>query len=367
MKRRRVLFTHEDLDAATCSIVFQLANRDTMVIYCSNNDIDDKVQDAIDEKIIVPDENIVAFADISPTREMCKKLAELFNPDQLYFWDHHVTNTQFQEEIKDPGNRFKLRMEDSDGVLHCGASVMFQYYLQEDEAENIDCTGNLWRGCTNRELLRKLVWYTRSWDTFAFKQTGDMEAKRLQTLFVLLGMEKFVEMYLNRLTNSDADDTLIDSSSELFVAAAIDKEAELMNDVHLDDLYQGDLDGYDAVFMFYKGGYNLSDMCHIFLKNHPDIDVFITFNLNEGTVMYRTIRDDLNTAKLWAKPNGGGGHPKASGSPLTVTTKFSILSELVMSISNNGEHGLGIPHGVQLNECPDCWEKPENCTCNHKE
>jgi len=53
-----------------------------------------------------------------------------------------------------------------------------------------------------------------------------------------------------------------------------------------------------------------------FLTKHPQFDVFVGVSLTFKNLAFRTIREDIDTAEIFAKPGGGGGHPKASGCPI---------------------------------------------------
>ena len=59
---------------------------------------------------------------------------------------------------------------------------------------------------------------------------------------------------------------------------------------------------------------------------HPEID-FIAMIDMDGTVSYRTIREDLNLGQTIAK-QFGGGHPKAAGSQFPKEILLKTIKEI---------------------------------------
>ena len=78
--------------------------------------------------------------------------------------------------------------------------------------------------------------------------------------------------------------------------------------------------------MFSGMGVGVSDFSYQFLTKYPEFDAFLMINLGYKKLEFRTIKDDIDTAFYLAKPAGGGGHPKASGSPIPEQLINEILN-----------------------------------------
>ena len=338
---KRILFTHDDLDGAGCAIVFQFQNihilklesDDTRIVHCSNSNIDEKIQSILDEnekQKIIDEKCEIIFADIAPSETMCTKLAITFNLDQFAFYDHHLTNDHVVRILRNHPNKMYLYTKPINDKMESGTSIMYKKEIRSNVHDSILET--------KLTYMDQLVDSIRSWDTFEWKKTNNMQAKQIQILFSLLGMERFIEYHLNRLHGD-----IICPTALGFVNASIEREARNINSVKFDNLFHGDLDGHPTVFMFSRGGANFSDLATTFLEKHPEIDLFVNIDFGYGTVGYRTTKDDLNTAKKFAQPNFGGGHPKASGNPISLDFMQEILSKLMKEISP-GEWGMDLSY-----------------------
>ena len=72
----------------------------------------------------------------------------------------------------------------------------------------------------------------------------------------------------------------------------------------------------------------ISELGNRLCKLHPEIDFVAMIDVESCTVSYRTTRDDIHLGQDVAKLFGGGGHPKAAGSPFDK----AILLEAVRKI-----------------------------------
>jgi oligoribonuclease NrnB/cAMP/cGMP phosphodiesterase (DHH superfamily) len=95
-----------------------------------------------------------------------------------------------------------------------------------------------------------------------------------------------------------------------------------------------EIKGYKTAVRFSGGGMNISELAFQFLTKNPEIDVFVGINIGGGELGFRCIRDDLDTGGIFAKPMGGGGHPKASGCPLPETLIEEIRNKVMELVQN---------------------------------
>ena len=346
MKLMEILFTHDDLDGAGCRILFELAHRDVnpetwKIVNCSNKNIDEQVQLWLDSGDLDPDCTI-CFADIVCSRDMFVRVKTEY--EHIYVWDHHRSNFWVQTEYPSA----EIVPETEMGVLQSGTSIMYQFWCKCAEIYKDAPNYEYFRsGYENADLIAHFVDTVRSYDTYEWKQTGNLEAKKLQILFFLLGMERFCKRYVDRLTmshdafaeleaNATAHDgkvvlewlkdfankeygrpskTLFSSSDLEFIDSRLKMEQKRIDEFTLDDIIDVQVRGIRTAFALNTVGMNVSELANQFLVKHPEFEMFVGFTMADGgQFSYRTVKDDLDISALVAVPNGGGGHPKASGS-----------------------------------------------------
>jgi len=320
-----VLFTHDDMDGAGCRIIYELAHRhmkkgkDFIVLNCTNGGIDDDVMRTLKREDIDRTTEI-CFGDIVASRETLEYIVANFSMPKI--WDHHRTNFFATWVVPDA----TIVPENNLGVMQSGTSLMYQYYSSLDSGIDVN----------NEKFLADFVDNIRSYDTYEWKNTDNLNAKKLQTLFTLLGMERFCEQYINRLINDDNTD-LINIGDLKFVEAKLENEQRIIDSVTPDDVYHIDVKGLKTAFALGGFGVNGSELAYQFLMKYPEFDMFASFNLwRGGEFSFRCTRDDIDTGKDIALPIGGGGHPKASGAPLDEILREEIVNMLITHLNKAG-------------------------------
>jgi oligoribonuclease NrnB/cAMP/cGMP phosphodiesterase (DHH superfamily) len=323
----RIGFFHTDLDGAGCTVMFTLANMfsdaKTRVIHCSNSNIDQKVQDAWD-KGLLHDKVMICFGDICPGKEMLEKLLKYF-PLNLFIYDHHKSNMY----IRDIFPYAVIISERENGHMESGTSLMYQHYNDAANKFSNDSYNIFNSNYPKSKLLFEFVDTVRSYDTWEWKKTNNTQAKQLQTLYHLLGMERFVSKYVNRISNADDTSSLIDSVDLQFVTSKMTQEQRAIDNVKIENVFVTTIKDRKVAIRFSNGGINVSEMSSQFLAKYPEVEVFITINLGVCDIQYRTNRDDIDVSTLFAIPMGGGGHQKSSGSPISQEIKENIISTFV--------------------------------------
>jgi oligoribonuclease NrnB/cAMP/cGMP phosphodiesterase (DHH superfamily) len=326
---KTVLLTHTDLDGAGCRIVFSLAHQhlkedEWKILNCSNSNVDEQAAIFIDSDDVNVD-TIICFGDICASRGILDKLVERFHTIKI--WDHHKTNTYALEVIPDAA----VIPENDIGKKNCGTSLMYQYFCGLDIN---DPRGDYFRSKGNQVLLTDFVETVRSYDTFEWKSTNNKDAKRMVSLFFLIGMDRFCNKYLNRLKDKDSSSKLFLDSDLEFIEARIENEQSMIDEVDVDKLFHVEVKGLKAVVMFTGTGVSLSELGYQLLTKYPKIDVFIGINFGTGTINYRCVKDNIDTGFYLAKPAKGGGHPLASGNPIPAEITQFILDVLREFIEN---------------------------------
>lgn len=340
-----VLFTHNDLDGAGCSILYNLAHpfflyEGKFKIYnCSNENIDRVVQEALDNGE-VDFLTKVTFGDIVCCRELLTKVVSICKSVEIY--DHHRTNLWAEDicpnSVIVPENKFS--------EPQCGTSLMYQHYCQMAFMHSRDLTYSEFESNdeTERHIQRlaKFVDTIRSYDTWEWKSTGNIMAKELQILCSLLGLEEFIKYYSKYLLYINPTyGPIISPEDYRFIKARLHAERDRMNKFSREDVIECNVRGLKTVLALNTIGMNISDLASKFLEENPDIDMFAGFSLPDGTFQFRTRRDDLNLGEFIAEPIGGGGHPQAAGAVISKELK-QVFAELLISAMNGNELVLQI-------------------------
>ena len=329
---KEILFTHDDLDGVGCSVIYHLAHmhmrehEEYEVVNCSNFSINDDVRKWL--SLISPNETEITFADICCDEYLLKELYNIGYDIKVF--DHHKTN-MYACDIVEGAQIIPINEL---GVMESGTSLIYNYYVDMGTFMEKDPHAKYIIGDkANKILLPKFVDTVRSYDTWEWKRTSNMNAKYLQTLFILLGLDKFTERYIKKLTDIN-DKYLVNKVDMEFIMTKIENEQKVIDEFTPDKLIDINVRGYKTGLIIGYTGANIGDLSHQFLLKYPEYDMICGFILgSESTFSFRTTRDDFDTGAIIAAPIGGGGHPKASGAPLDEEIKDEIISMLVNELN----------------------------------
>lgn len=328
---KTILFTHDDLDGAGCRIIFELAHQhlekgiEYDVINCSNSGIDKDVMRVLGEGNIDKTTEI-CFGDIVASRETLEYIVNNFSMPRI--WDHHRTNFFATWVVPDA----TIIPENELGIMQSGTSLMYQHYCMEAIVSNNKL--DIFAGKDGSpEFLSSLVDAIRSYDTYEWKTTNNIDAKKIQVLFSLLGMERFCTEYIGLISDIHTDidyDGLIDYKDMRFIDAKLEREQRIIDSITPDDVYHIDVRGLNTAFALGSLGVNGSELSHQFLTKYPEFDMFVTFDFwGNGSFSFRTVKDELDIGKDIALPIGGGGHAKAAGAPIPDEIRDQIIDILL--------------------------------------
>lgn len=314
---KKVLFTHDDLDGAGCTVLFELAcrlaNRDFAIINCHNQSVDKDVQNYISEN---HESAEFYFADICCSEELLKSIAaDMCTDDELvHVFDHHITN-KFAYNV--PGVDARILSGDDTVKMQCGASI-----LEKD----IVCEP-IWFD----KNVQRFVNTVRAWDTFDWQNYPEnslirIEAPLLNSLFHTLGMKLFCDTYVDEFLSRESDEywesvipnkyllELAKYQVELEEKAIESFASALAPKFNFKVEENGHLRTLKGAYFVCPGSLNISTAMTEWLKRNPDVDIAIMYMPQYGTLSLRTIREDVSVAEI-CKACGGGGHPKAAGCP----------------------------------------------------
>lgn len=300
------LFTHTDLDGVGCAILAMLAFGDNVEIdYCNYNEINDKVKDFLDVELVLQD--MCHITDISISEEIARDIDEGIDRNQFYLLDHHPTALEL--------NKYKwckVTVEDIfTGLKTSGTELYYNWLVENGYLDKSDVL----------DVFVKLV---RNYDTWRWPTLGDagLICKQVNDLLYLYGREKFITWCMSQIHDSTfpalyaADKLVLDLKQK-----EIDDYVESKDKQHFTSPMRGKVCGFVFAEKYF------SELGNRLCKLHPEIDFVAMIDMN-GTVSYRTVKDDIDLGKDVASLFGGGGHPKAAGSRFSDEVKMKLIENI---------------------------------------
>lgn len=295
------LFTHTDLDGIGCAVLAKLAfGNDVDIEYCNYDDINSKVEEHFDSGV----EYDCHITDISIDEELAYKINDGDKNFQLL--DHHATALNL--------NKFywcSVKVENENGIKTSGTELYYHYLMDKGHLNESD-------------VLDRFVELVRNYDTWRWSALGDdgIVCKQINDLFYLYGRDKFIDWCITEI-HEDSFPRLYESD-ELVLEI---KQKEIDDYIKEKDkhLFIADLCGRTCGLVFAEKYF--SELGNRLCQMHPEFDFVAMINM-DGTVSYRTIRDDIDLGKDVAKVFGGGGHPKAAGSQFSKEVQMEIIKKV---------------------------------------
>ena len=305
------LFTHNDLDGLSCVLLAQLAyGKDTVDFEtCRYEDINDKVQLYFDEK------QYQAFkacfvTDISMKDEVASFInTHIPTPaSHISLIDHHISAIDLNQY-----DWCHVTVEDTKGEKCSGTSLFYERLLTLDvpHKENL-----------LKPIVKSFVEKVRRYDTWDWKALDDLEAKQLNDLFYILGKERFLAYWLERL-EKDQGDFCFDEMHILLLELKqneIDQYIEARNE----EIIVKEIAGYQAGIVF--ANRFQSELGNELALLHLELDFIAMINVGGG-VSCRTTKENVNLAEI-AALFGGGGHAKAAGLPVGDEIREMVINSL---------------------------------------
>lgn len=298
------LFTHTDLDGIGCAILAKIAfDSDVDIEYCDYGEINDKVNDFISTNLMI--EDMCHITDISVTDELAKKIDE--NSTQFYLLDHHPTALKL--------NQYRwctIKIEDDYTKLKTSGTELYYKWLVEG--------GYLHKSDT----FDKFVETIRDYDTWRWSTMGDegIICKQMNDLLDLYGRERFITWCI-----SEIHDEIFPKlyAADKLVLKVKQKEIDDYVEIKNKQLFISPMCGKICGFVFAERFF--SELGNRLCKMHPEIDYVAMIDM-DGTISYRTIKEDIDLGKDVANKFGGGGHPKAAGSRFSKEVILKIVKNI---------------------------------------
>lgn len=304
------LFTHTDLDGVGCAVLAKLAwDDDVDIEFCSNSNIDEKVQDFIRE---YGDDNYeqVFITDLSVCPECAETIdcvEDLRNKFQII--DHHKT-AQWLNEYKFAN----VIVENSQtGESESGTSLFYRHLIFD--INDLQIT----------PVIDNFVNMVRRYDTWEWIDSKhDNVEKDLNTIFNYYGIVEFLEKMVTRLLCPTVYPNLITMDEQIILKVKDKDEKEYIDDVE-SRMEVTTINGRDVGVAYVSR--HESIVGNTICKRHPEIDYIIMINMENNTYSFRAVKDDVDVADI-AKRLGGGGHKAAAGAPISKSANYDIITDL---------------------------------------
>ena len=292
-------FTHTDLDGIAPEMMLRTAlpNTDFSVEYCSYNSLYKRLMNFLNSEE-VNEVNKIIITDLS-INDTEKDLIEALNQhsDKVILIDHHKSTFHLNQYdwafVSDIHESGKIASTSSLMLNYLGKSMLLP-------------TGQ------TLENMKSFAEEVRLYDTWDWKTNTTSLLYFLNEMFYLLGGNDFKQKYLAR----DLDTT--PTTEDKAILFALEKKYKQYLDKKPSHLKYAKVPYKDSeieVAMVVSDTY-ISELGNDLLhhkKVHADMIIILNFNTKNAS--FRS-KDSSIDCTYFAKQLGGGGHPKASGSPL---------------------------------------------------
>jgi len=198
----------------------------------------------------------------------------------------------------------------------CGTSMFFNY-LEERFIGLNDVLGYTF----DIESIFEYTEMVRKYDTWLWStKYDDIIPRDLNNLFYLYGKDRFIKQTVEKLKDAKSfvftpsDILLLDIDNEKKQNYIIKKNKEIIIK---------NIQGYKAGVVFAEQ--YTSELGNELAKMNSELDFIVI--VSDKTISYRGVRDNINLGEI-AKIYGGGGHPRASGSQISIKDRELYLGLL---------------------------------------
>ena len=297
---RALVFHHSDLDGMGVKVVGTMAaNRlgytEVETFKCNYNDVNEIVMERLQKDL--SDVGLIIIADISVNEQVAEFIdKEIYGNCKMtvVLRDHHATAEHLNQydwaEVH----------EKIDGIPRCGTWQLAKAFPEQ---------------ITDMDVFIEAV---DDWDTWKWIEKGNEYAKALNSLFQVIGEEKFTEY----LTESSIPkccqvkpEYLLNDWAKSMIEAhqlSIEKTAKICEK----DMWTTKMKvkGQEYLTGVVFCNHDISDISNQILKNHPELDALMAVSFPRS-ISFRTQKQlDVplgDIAKLMT--GSGGGHPQAAG------------------------------------------------------
>lgn len=299
------LFTHNDLDGIGCAIVAKTAFGDNCSIeYCSYSKIDEKITSFLRSEDY-EEYDAVFITDISVSEQTAEIIQESF-ADKVQLIDHHGTAAWLNKYdwalVQETEGLLPGLKDSREERLASGTSLLFRFLWENEIIDNLD--------------LVDLVEQIRQYDTWDWKNIyNNPTPKQLNDLLMLIGRYKFIDRFIK-------NNEVIFTQSERLLLEVENKRIDWYIKSRKNKIVPLSIEGYN-IGVVYAEQYH-SELGNVLAEEHPEFDFIAMVNFGTNSISYRATKEDVNVGEF-AQKMGGGGHPKAAGSPIEVELSKALI------------------------------------------
>lgn len=319
---KRLIFHHSDLDGMGVKIVAiddaQRNNRECETFKCNYHDVNEIVRNRLKEDMT--DVVDIIIGDISVDPETAKLLDQLHQSGQvtLLLRDHHAT-----AEHLNIYSWAEVREQDYDGVPRCGTWWMAAAFPE------------------TFQMMKTFVETVDDWDTWKWTKNDNITAKELNSLFQVIGEDKFCEyvskVYSNIVVSEPAQlftgwASSIIEAHDMFVNKTANSCEKDMLTMNLKLPMKSSV--YKTGIIF--ANHDLSDIANVILGRHPELDILMIMSFPKS-ISYRCRKPlDIPLGDLANMMTGkGGGHPQSAGSVISSRVFGKCLEKMMKAFCGN--------------------------------
>lgn len=295
---KTLLISHiSDMDGLGNVILSKLVFPNTEVILITPETLDETVKYIIDSKKY-EDYSRVFITDLGMEEKTASRINKSQIKNILLHFDHHESNVSIN---KNSWSTVVPILEN--GFKPSGTSLFYDYLLNTYKHNEF----------IKRTSLKELVEAIRSYDTYQFKETGNMLGYNITNILIETSRDFIIENFIDRIKNGDKDHFYL-SEKESDISAAADKELEeyiKWCDEHLIKMKFLEFNIGLSISIKFRScvGNRLSE------KYKDELDFILIADYNRESFSIRTV-NDINVGDV-CKRLGGGGHEKAGGFSMT--------------------------------------------------
>ncbi|MDD2203571.1 MAG: hypothetical protein PHT75_02810 [Bacilli bacterium] len=298
-----LLISHiSDPDGITPIILSKLVFEKVDYILLESAQTNNKVQELIKNNEFNKYDKVF-ITDLSINEELSIIIENNLNlKDKVKIFDHHLGN-----KLSKDYSFITLIDVDLKGTKQCGTSLYYDFLLNNYTNKDLE-----------KDSVRYFVNLVREYDTWAWVETNNIEAKNLANLFDVYGRELFENHYLLFLKENDC---FYFDEKELFLLEMFNHKIKTYIEEAKERTIPVNILGYKAGLVFASQHRSeLGNQLAIYFKDKYDFIIIVNV---ERSISYRGIKDiDLNEI---AKVFGGKGHFSSSGSPLPANVKKELI------------------------------------------
>ena len=300
------IFSHQaDPDGLGCIILCKKSFDEVDYTLCKNvSDLDYKLNEFINNEEDLNYEKIF-ITDLCPSIDLLDKISNNEKlKNKIIIIDHHISNL---EKTKEKDYSFVNINLDK-----C-ATKLFYDYLKEH-----------WALIFPDKTLKEFIELTNLHDTWKWKEVNNLDAYHLETLLHKLGTIGYLNHFIEKL-DFVSRHFKYTKEEEKWIREQLEEEQKYLDNLMNRIIYKKiDKINYGIVYGLYNYRNSLSDK----LRDNKSCDILIFMAVDNETISFRSINNDVEVKSI-ADEFNGGGHDKASSCPLNKENERKIIKKFL--------------------------------------